>query len=88
MAACPNFYLGNTEGNIMQWILYFSCLAHIFCTSYHLFQKPVLFFLPFLYYLFYMRPAGILRESELYEKLEAVVQGHQHVIYGDPAYLL
>ncbi|KAH9360652.1 hypothetical protein HPB48_004784 [Haemaphysalis longicornis] len=32
--------------------------------------------------------AGILRESELYEKLEAVVQGHRYVIYGDPAYPL
>lgn len=32
--------------------------------------------------------AGILRESELYEKLEALVQGHQYVIYGDPAYPL
>lgn len=61
-----------------------------------LFQLPCTHFLHQLspvpkacaYYLFYMRPAGILRESELYEKLEAVVQGHQHVIYGDPAYLL
>ncbi|KAH9374799.1 hypothetical protein HPB48_019034 [Haemaphysalis longicornis] len=32
--------------------------------------------------------AGIPRESELYEKLEAVVQGHRYVIYGDPAYPL
>lgn len=32
--------------------------------------------------------AGILRESELYDKLETLVQGHEYVIYGDPAYPL
>lgn len=37
---------------------------------------------------FSLRLAGILRESELYEKLEAVVQGQRYVIYGDPAYPL
>ncbi|XP_064485836.1 uncharacterized protein LOC135398351 [Ornithodoros turicata] len=32
--------------------------------------------------------AGILRESHLYENLQELVQGHEFVIYGDPAYPL
>ncbi|KAH6925862.1 hypothetical protein HPB50_011309 [Hyalomma asiaticum] len=31
---------------------------------------------------------GVLRESDLYEKLETLVQGRDYVIYGDPAYPL
>ncbi|KAL3212989.1 hypothetical protein MRX96_035742 [Rhipicephalus microplus] len=31
---------------------------------------------------------GILRESQLYEKLEALVLDKEFVIYGDPAYPL
>lgn len=32
--------------------------------------------------------AGILRESQLYEQLQELVQGHDYVIYGDTAYPL
>lgn len=81
MAACTYFCLSNAEGEIIQWILYFTWLAHSFaaavtCSKSH------------CSVLFSLRLAGIPRESELYEKLEAVVQGHRYVIYGDPAYPL